>query len=486
MAAVLLALAQSDRLSPLDALRGPQRAPSGSGIPGRLVLAGAVLAAGAGVLLGWLGSTRLPVSRDLQRLGPVLVGVTIALGLVGCVLALPLATQGVLAGLARWFRGWTSPEALFALLQLTRRPARTNLTVGLFFMASAAAVVFSQSLGNTLADLQRWYQRTIVADFLIRGTQPDGGFLLTAPLPEGVEADLAALPGLARVERIRFLSARGNGQAVLLLARTFSSDAELPLDLRTGRPAEVRQRLAAGEAVIGTALARRLGLEVGGQLTLTSSTGSRQVRIAATVTEYAAGGQAIYLEWEAARQHFPFEGVHLFLVSLDPNANAADQDRLQQFCAERGLLVQSNADLRRFIERLLGRVQVLLWVLMTLAFLIAALGILNTLAMNLLDQAPEFAILRALGMTWGQVRCSLLWQGGLLVTFGAWPAVVVGTGLACLLNQASSRLFGHEVAFQVQPTGMLGALGLAYLVGLLVARLTALPLSTTGLRRETA
>ena len=437
VAAVLLALARSDRLSPLDALRGENAiaaaGPAGPVLPWRSILSGATLILVAGTLLATVGASWLPVCLrpDVQRIGPMLVGGAVALGLVGCVLALPLWTQALLAILVRGCHGWVFPETLFALHQLARRCSRTNLTVGLFFMASAAAVVFSQSLTNTLADLQRWYQRTIVADFLVRGSQPDGGFLLTAPLPEAVGAELAALPGLARVERIRFLSARANGQSVLLLARTFAADADLPLDLRTGRPEEVREKLSRGEAVIGTALARRLQLEVGDNLLVRSSTGAREVRIAATVTEYAAGGQALYLDWQTAQRHFEFEGVHLFLASLTPRATAADREQLEKFCSERGLLMQSNADLRRFIERLLGRVQVLLWVLMTLAFLIAAMGISNTLAMNLLDQAPEFAILRTVGMTWarsavrssGKGRCSSRSVPGRLRWWARdWPA----------------------------------------------------------------
>ncbi len=458
--AVLIAFAQSERLSPLDSVN--DRLAGHVASPGRSLVGIRVSAALAtGLLLYFLATSAPPVLIP-SLLGPAAVG-----GLVGCVLALPLWTRWLLSVLGSCSRGWASPELELALHQLTRRLPRSGLAVAIFFIATASATAFGHSLTNTLADLQRWYQRTIVADFLIRGSQPDSGFILTAPLAESLGTELARLPGLTHLDRISFLAVKAEGQSVMLLARTFSPDAELPLDLREGQPGKVRERLRAGEAVIGTTLARRLHLTVGDWLTLDSSAGPRRVRIAGTVTEYAAGGRAVYLDWQTAHRLFDFEGVHVFLATLEPEASPEVAAQLQQFCAAQGLLLQSNADLRVFIERLLGRVTALLWVLITLAFLIAALGILNTLAMNVLDQAHETGILRALGLTRARIARSFLYQGLLLISLSCWPAAPAGVVLAWLLNRAAGRSFGQEVLFQVQPFQILGCLGLAYLIGFL-------------------
>jgi putative ABC transport system permease protein len=463
VAAALVALCQSGRLAPLEALQG--RGPGGversrRGRPlGGLLLAGVALG-----LLALLGRRGISVATARALLGPAVVA-----WLVGCALALPLLTTAALAVARRGLRGWLSPVAEVALHQLGRRLPRTHLTTGVFFMATATAVAFGHSLGNTLEDLQRWCRRAIVADYLVRGSMPDSGFLLTAALPEQLAADLGGLDGVQRIDFISFLPGRANGQPVLLLARTFPAGVELPLDLAEGDRDRVGRNLHDGQVAIGAALGRRLGLGVGDWLTLDGAAGPARLRIAATVVEYAAGGQAIYLDWSAAKGLLQVPGVHAFLVTLRPGCSAAAQVALRESCTRRGLLLQSNAELRAFIERLLARVAALLRVLIVLALVIAALGIANTLSMNVLEQARDAAVLRALGMTRWQLCGCLLYQGALLVTLSALPAAVAGVALAYLLNGACGQLCGQRVAFHVLPAQAAACVGLAYLVGLLAS-----------------
>ncbi len=197
------------------------------------------------------------------------------------------------------------------------------------------------------------------------------------------------------MDRIAFVPAEIEDRPVLVLARTFAADRSLPLDLQEGDEASVRRGLLAGEAVLGTGLAQRLGLHQGGVLKLTTVQGVREVRIAGTAVEYASGGLALYLEWETARRLLDVPGVHVFLVSGKTGGVPALAPALHGFCERHHLLLQSNADLRALIDAMLGRVTGVLWGLMALAFAVASLGIINTLTMNVHDQTRAFGVLRA-------------------------------------------------------------------------------------------
>jgi putative ABC transport system permease protein len=393
LAAALVALRQSGLLSAFEELRG-EAAPAlfrprrGRGLLG-LGLVGV-----AGTILATGNIPGVPTATHTSLIAPALV-----FGLVGCVLALPLWMRTALTGVSRLLRGRVAPECEFALYQLSRRLPRTDLTAGVFFVTVTTAVLFAHSLENTLTDLQIWYKRTIVADFLVRGAAPDSGLLLAAPLPERLASELAAVEGVASVDKISFLPGRAGGESVLILPRTFAATAVQPLDLREGGTTELWQLLQTGEAAIGTALAHRLGLHPGDWLTLESRAGPQRVRVAATVNEYAAGGMVVYLEWAAAHQLLEFEGVHVFLVSLCSNSPQQSSEPLQRFCRSKGLLLQANAALRDEVNHLLERIGILLWVLIALAFLIAAFGILNTLALNFQEQRRDLDVVRFLGMT---------------------------------------------------------------------------------------
>jgi putative ABC transport system permease protein len=429
---------------------------------------GAALLGVGGVLAFFLCRDGFPAPA-----GKVLLGPALALLMAGGVLGLPL-TLGPLLRLA----GLLPLGRLgnLARLPLARHPGRTGLTAGVLFLVLAAAVGFGHTVRAILTDLRHWCRHAIVADFLVRASMPDTSFLLAPALPETLGAEIAqSLPG-AIVDKIAFLPATAGDRPVLVLARAFAPGRPLPLDLHEGEPGAVRDGLARGEAVLGTVLAADLGLHRGDFLTLNTVHGPESIRVAGTATEYAGGGSALYLDWAAARRMLGVPGVHVFLVSAGQEAPGPLGPALEQFCEQHRLLLQSNADLCGAIERLLGRATAALWALMALAFVVASLGIVNTLMMNVRDQAREFGVLRALGLTRGQLCRLVLAQGLVLGTLSLLPGGAAGVGLAYLVNRGMACL-GPPLPFRLDGPVLAGscttALAVALLASLVPARRAA-------------
>jgi putative ABC transport system permease protein len=310
--------------------------------------------------------------------------------------------------------------------QLLRHPVRTALAVSLLSVALASAVCFSQTADALRADLGRWCRRTVVADFLVYGSVPDTGFVMATALPDQVGADLGAVEGVESVGRIAFLPAHGEGRPVLVLARTFPPAGPLPLDLREGDEGTVRRGLERGGVVLGTGLAARLGRHAGDTFTLTTPRGPAVLPVVGTATEYAAGGSALYLEWSCASRLLPLTGANVFLVSARRGASAAAEEKLRRCCADRHLVLKSNAELRALVDRSAARVTGALAALAMLVIAIAALGIANTLMMNVQDQARQFGLLRALGLTRRQLFRTVLVQALLLGGASLFPGTAVG------------------------------------------------------------
>jgi putative ABC transport system permease protein len=393
-----------------------------------------------------------------------LLAPAIALLLVGGVLALPLVVVPPLRLLAVLPLGL---EGRFAVQQLARHRGRTSLTSGVLFLALVVAIAFGQALRTTLRDLQHWYRQTILADYLVRGAMPDSSFTLAPALPESLTEEIRHCGDVA-VDLISFLPAEVENQQVLVLARTFAADRPLPLDLHEGDETSVRRGLCAGEVVLGTGLAQRLGLHRGDLLKLTTTQGVRGLRVAGTAVEYAGGSLALYLEWETARKLLDLPGVHVFLVSNRTGAGSL-ASKLRDFCERHHLLLQSNADLRSLIEGMLGRVSGALWGLMVLAFAVASLGIVNTLTMNVHDQTREFGVLRALGLKRGQVCKVVVAQAVLLAGLGLLPGALAGAGMAYAINRASAAWTGSPSPFQMDFLLVFGACALAVVMAVLAA-----------------
>jgi putative ABC transport system permease protein len=119
------------------------------------------------------------------------------------------------------------------------------------------------------------------------------------------------------------------------------------------------------------------------------------------------------------------------------------------------------------INQLLG----LIYALLGLAVLIAVLGIANTLALSIFERTRELGLLRAVGMTRGQLRSAVRWESVLIALFGTALGVIIGVafGSAVMLALADQGLGAVVV-----PVGSLVLVALlAALCGVLAAVLPA-------------
>jgi putative ABC transport system permease protein len=115
------------------------------------------------------------------------------------------------------------------------------------------------------------------------------------------------------------------------------------------------------------------------------------------------------------------------------------------------------------VNRLLS----LVYALLGLAVLIAVLGIVNTLALSVMERTREVGLLRAVGMTRRQLRAMVRWESVAIALLGAVLGIVLGVVFGVALQSALSDE-GLEVL--AVPWARLAAfLVLAALVGVLAA-----------------
>ena len=430
---------------------------------------GAVLAAVCvGIEIGYVNDAFAPALRD-ALLAPAMM-----LFLIGSVLLFPLLLPG-LARLSRWFPGrLLGTEGMLALRQLVRHPQRSVLTVGVLYTAIVVAIGMGNSLLNNVDDVRDWFGRTLTADYYLRGAFPDRGVILAPIVPADAEAAVAELGGVAHVEPVSFLRARtGNGDPLLVLARRFPADGPLPIDLADGDPTNTLAALLSGEAVIGTVLARRLGLAPGDRLEIATPTGPRAVRIAATATMYTVGGIAITMHWPHASALLGNDEVHVLAVYAHPEQRTALAQRLATVAAEHGLAVQSLAEFRTLVDDVMEQIVGSLWGLIALVFVVASLGVVNTLTMNVLDQVREIGVLRAIAMRRSQVARLIIAQALHLSAMSFLPGLVIGVLLAYLMSLANEPVSGYAVDFRLEPGLVATCLGVAVIVSLLAALIPA-------------
>lgn len=461
----------ASRVSPLEGMRPAVAEPTAK-VPLSFILAGfATFLITLGILVACIRGY-LPMSLMTYA------GVTFT---VAFVLLIP-AVLGPLTRLVAFvLRPWLGVEGQVAARQIVRRRARATLTIGVLYVAVSTGIALGTMILNSVNDVRTWQKKTMVGDFFVRALENDPATSLGVPIPESTATEIRAVPGVSTVESFSALNVQVDDRPALLIVREFLDTSNVPLYLLSGKPAEVRRSLFAGELVIASVLAQRLGKDVGDTITLETREGRKQFRIAALSTEYLAGGMVMNIERATAKRLLGVEGVNVFMVTAPPAAIADVQSRLKSLCDDQGLLLHSFADLRQRLDKLLQGVIACLWGLLSLGLVVSAFSIANTLTINVLEQTRELALLRVVAMTSRQVRKTIVAQAVVLGMIGLTTGVVGGAVGAFTTNICNTALSGQSIEFALQPGLLVGSFVVAFVIVLAAAWMPAVRASRLNL-----
>jgi len=454
---------RASRLSPTEAMRV---IPSGEIEPPHVwttLIGLVVISAGSAVLAGCIFGL-VPVHRSVISAVVVLLGIVL---LIPALLA-PLSRLVIVV-----LRPLLGVEGRLAQRQLMRHRGRTALTIGVLFIAASTGVGMANTIIDNVRDVNHWYRAAVVGDFFLRAAMPDMATGEAADMPAGLDASIRAIDGVTGLDSMRFVSAKSGDNSVVVVIREFTSDDQVYFDLVTGDPGDVLRELPRGGVVVGTVLAEKTGVKVGGTIPLETREGTRQLPVVGIANDYIGGGLTIYMERKVAESMLAVEGVDAYIIQADDAKLAVVGDQLQELSDEHGLLLQSYAELVQFINAMMNGVIGSLWALLALGFVIAAFGMVNTLAMNILEQTRELGVLRVVAMTRRQVRKTILSQALIMGLIGLGPGTLIGVGVAYLINLATLPATGRAVLFVFRPELLIGSFCAALAIVLVAAWLPA-------------
>ncbi len=390
--------------------------------------------------------------------------------LLGCVLFIPWLLEATSQWIVGWLVGWLGVEAMLAQRQLTRHVGRTALTIGVLFIAISTTTGLAGNILDNVENVRGWYTRAIIGDFFVRASMPDLATGTAADIPPEIGEEISQIPGITSLDPMRFANARSGDDSVVLVVREFRGEPGDFFDLAKGDSQSALNGLRNRQVVIGTVLAQRKGLSPGDQLPIETPEGTVMLDVAATTNDYIGGGLTIYMDRQFASDLLGIDGVDAYVIRADQDQRAAVDAALQALCQEHGLILQSYAELVSFIDGLINGVIASLWMLLAIGAVIAAMGLINTLTMNILEQTREIGMLRVVAMTRGQVRRMVFAQALLLGLIGLLPGAVAGVFVEWAISWSSFAVLGHTILFHFRPGLVLGCL-LAGLVVVLVSSL---------------
>ncbi|MFN8039615.1 MAG: ABC transporter permease [Acidimicrobiales bacterium] len=457
----------------------------------------------AGVDRSSSSKARFVIGAGLCAIG---IGATLAGGLAGQGLLLVVGPPALFLGIlfagpfiATAFARLLAPVArLFgrtvgriASDNAARNPRRTSTTANAL-VVGVFLVVFVTAAGGAIRD---WGTQQISkiggADLTVSTT---GG-----PLPDSLVDQVKATPGVAGVAPIYLNQGRadlpaaggstgstqaggssgrrgpggGNGGTTPLpvAAVDFSQLGVLGVKVAKGS-----DQLGPDQLAVMELLADGTGLKVGDPLTVTFADGKTQQFTIGALIDLSLTVPPVVIPAQAALAHDPKAAPNSLAVQVQSGQASSVQTALDKTAANYSNVVVLAGNsiatfFRSFFDALISAVNALLAV----AVVIAVFGIVNTLMLSVIERTHEIGLLRAVGMTRGQLWGAVQVEALIVSLLG----VIVGT--ACGLFVAwtiTLSLFrdqqgGGSTAFSwpLRELAVIGALGIV--IGVVAALLPA-------------
>ena len=447
-------------ISPLEALRvtaKPQSVPPGR--YGWLV--------GIGLIVGaYLALYRIPFRAEVQY--PVGATSVFTL-LLGATLAVPI-TIGVFERLLRpilttVYRG----EGRLGASNIRRAKGRTALTVAAL-MVGIAMIMGIQALTTSFEiDIDNWVQTAIGGDLYVRSP---------IPMREEFGRRLEADPTVTTVSPVTFRLVRRvppsrdpeEADTLLFVAidpETYPQVASFVFEDSNADMAEALAELAAGGALlISTTLADRYGLATSDTLRLETRRGEQDFRVAGVVVDFTSQGYVVNGTRADLARYFGDNTADEFILALEPGSSPqTEAQRLEErYGRSRHIAVETATDFRAKVSSLTAQAFALFDVLGLIGVIIAALGVINTLMMNVFERQREIGGLRSLGMTKGQVARMVLAESGAMGIIGGLFGTVFGYFLSQVFLLGLEVIGGYTVNYSLPPTALVISLVIALVV----------------------
>ena len=468
-AAALLPAAAASKTAPMVALQAP---PEGGGRGRAVRIVVSAVLAGLGLALTVAGMPRGEAGLVMIAAG----GTIVFLGflVIGPLVAGPLTSA----------LGWLPSRVLGIRMRLAvtgarRNPGRTAITAAALTIGIGLMTLFSVVLSTATALANSETNSHFPADYLL--TAPGQG-IPAAVLTTLRSSPLIAETAAARQRTTAISGTTVNGSTVhdadaQVMAVQPSAYGSLFLpDVTAGSLTEV----AAGTGAIALdgAEARHLGVNVGGRVTVAG----RSFEVAAIFSDGVLSEDAL-ISWPDFTRAFGSTGAGAgaregaeaadVLVKARPGVSATASAAVVDAAIARdpAIDVTSEASLRTHMLSSVHKLTDLLDGLLATSIVIALTGMANTLSLSVLERTRESALLRALGLTRGQLRQMISLEAVLLGLMGAVIGVAFGLGFGWATGRTFLRT--HDVAVSFPFLQIAGYVVLAGLAALLASVIPA-------------
>lgn len=430
--AAYLPARRAGKVSPMAALRD-----AGTPADGRAGLVRGLI----GLVLTGAGAFALFTAAHADKAsdGSLVLGAGVVLTLIGFVIIGPLLAGGVVRVISAVLLRFFGPVGRMAERNALRNPRRTGAT-GAALMIGLALVACLSVVGSSMvASATDELDRTVGTDFIIQGHQ--------RIVPQAQKA-IETSPGLARVTHYKVLEAT-------ITAPDGSTDTQGVTAADPWYAKDLRRETTAGDLAaaygpdamsVGSDYAAKHHVKVGDTATVAFKGGSTAKLKVAAITDDAGviDKGARYLSLRTMHKYVPADRIPpdeiMFATAKDGQEKTAYTALKKSLAGYPQYEVRDQTDYKQELKDQIGQLLNMVYGLLALAIVVAVLGVVNTLALSVVERTREIGLMRAIGLSRRQLRRMIRLESVVIALFGA----LLGLGLGMGWGATAQRLLALE------------------------------------------
>ncbi|MYV98574.1 FtsX-like permease family protein [Streptomyces sp. SID3343] len=453
---------RAGKVAPMAALR-EAGAPPQKSIKTRSII-GAVLF-GLGALALVAGAT-----ADSGGQGGGFLGLGVLFTLIGFIVLAPLLARTVVPALASWYPKVFGSMGRLSRENALRNPRRTGATASAIMIGVALVSGMAVAASSMSASFDKQIEKSLGADFTVQS--------MGQPFPEDVVAAAKKTPGIgtfvAETISNAELTAGGKSDKVIIIGTDPGLDGAFKSNYLQGSGDAATK---SGKAIVGEDYAKDHNLGLGGKVDILFPNGAKTTVEVGAIRKKDDGpigfGNTLILPNETMKKFVP--DVQYTTLSVDAadgqdaaKVGAALKKSLEPFPQVKA---RDQSDYKELIGKQIDTFLYLIYGLLGLAIIISILGVINTLALSVVERTREIGLMRAIGASRRQIRRMIRLESMVIAVFGA----LVGLALGMAWGIGAQRLLASQGldVLKVPYGTVIGIVVAAAVVGLLAAVMPA-------------
>ncbi|MFD3612950.1 ABC transporter permease [Streptomyces atroolivaceus] len=399
--------------------------------------------AGLGLALTGVGAAGLwaTTQADEASEGSLYLGLGVVLTLIGFIVIGPLLAGVVVRVLGAVVLRLFGPVGRLAERNALRNPRRTGAT-GAALMIGLALVACLSVVGSSMvASATDELDKSVGTDFIV---QSNTGQLIVPQAADAIEK----VPGIEYVTNYKVLAAKlTNPDGSTADEHITAADPTYPRDLRrTTTAGDLSKAYGPDSMSVGSDYAALHRIEVGDEISVAFKAGeTAKLKVAAITSDDTTVDQgAMYVNITTAERHVAADRMPKNMIMF---AAAEDGKEKEAYAALKSSLaaypqykVQNQADFKEDLKDQVGQLLNIVYGLLALAIIVAVLGVVNTLALSVVERTREIGLMRAIGLSRRQLRRMIRLESVVIALFGA----LLGLGLGMGWGTSAQKLLALE------------------------------------------